>query len=223
VPLKNPDYDRKNCAYAAGCEPWYNPSAFMLPPKGQLGTAPRVISDFRYPWRYTFDLSVQKNFNLGKDKKRYLQFRADIFNVFNHANLKHEPNQATWRMFSQPSEADITIVDYNSWVAANPQRGLQPQSTAAGAPINPDYGRVRDITRNARGASFALPNDFFSIPLPRKFATTQPNNFDITTPEGLKLYRLRRAYNPQFGHFKNFPPETFEPMRNLQFAVKLYF
>ncbi len=223
VPLRNPDYDRKNCAYAAGCEPWYNPSAFMLPPKGQLGTAPRVISDFRYPWRYTFDLSVQKNFNLGKDRKRYLQFRADIFNVFNHANLKHEPNQGTWRMFSQPSEADITIVDYNSWVAANPQRGLQPQSTAAGAPINPDYGRVRDITRNARGTSFALPNDFFSIPLPRKFATAQPNNFDITTPEGLKLYRLRRAYNPQFGHFKNFPPETFEPMRNLQFSVKLYF
>ncbi|MGH9841352.1 MAG: carboxypeptidase regulatory-like domain-containing protein [Blastocatellia bacterium] len=223
VSLKNPDYDRKNCAYAAGCEPWYNPSAFMLPPKGQLGTAPKVISEFRYPWRYTFDLSLQKNFYLGGDRKRYLQFRADIFNVFNHANLKHEPNQGTWRMFSQPSESDITATDYNSWVAANPQRGLQSQSTAAGAPINPDYQRVLDITRNARGSSFALPNDFFSIRLPRKFATTQPNNFDITTPEGLKLYRLRQAYNPQFGHFKNFPPETFDPMRNLQFAVKLYF
>ncbi len=223
APLRNPDYDRENCAYAAGCEPWYNPSAFMLPPKGQLGNSPRAISEERYPWRYTFDLSLQKNFYLGGDRKRYLQFRADIFNVFNHANLKHEPNQATWQMFGQPSEADITVGDYNSWVAANPQRGLQPQSTAAGAPINPDYQRVLDITRKAKGSSFALPNDFFSIPLPRKFATTQPNEFDITTPEGLKLYRLRRAYNPQFGHFKNFPPETFNPMRHLQFAVKLYF
>jgi hypothetical protein len=42
-----------------GCEPYVNPAAFMRPPKGHLGNAPRTLS-ITEPMRHYFDLSIQK-------------------------------------------------------------------------------------------------------------------------------------------------------------------
>jgi len=48
-----------------------------------------------------------------------------------------------------------------------------------------------------------------------------PNQFDITTPEGLKLYRMRQAYTPdRWGFLGARSPYT---PRFLQVAVKIYF
>jgi hypothetical protein len=65
---------------------WFNPAAFVLSPAGQLGNLGR--GTFIGPNLRTFDLSLLKNFDLPKwnDQAR-LQFRAESFNLFNHANF----------------------------------------------------------------------------------------------------------------------------------------
>ena len=62
------------------------PTAFAVQPAGFLGTAGRNI--LRGPGLATLDLSISKNTPLralGDSGK--LEFRAEIFNVFNHINL----------------------------------------------------------------------------------------------------------------------------------------
>ena len=53
--------------------------------------------------------------------------------------------------------------------------------------------QVNNLIVNSRLISGALPLDFFHIQLPEGFATTNANSFDITTLQGLKLYRLRQV------------------------------
>jgi hypothetical protein len=62
---------------------WYNPCAFVAPPAGELGTASRApLSGPRF---VNTDFSVFKNFRLGE--KYALKFRAEFFNLFNHAQF----------------------------------------------------------------------------------------------------------------------------------------
>jgi len=52
------------------------------------------------------------------------------------------------------------------------------------------------------------------------FATTNQNAFDITTLQGLKLYRLRQNYDANFGTLgANLP---YQP-RYIQFGLKVFF
>jgi hypothetical protein len=95
VPLKNPLWD-PSCrvgtaggAAGGGCEPFVNPAAFMRPPKGELGNAPRTLS-IREPFRKYFDLSIQKSFPMpwiGGEGKRKINFRVDALNLFNIPNF----------------------------------------------------------------------------------------------------------------------------------------
>jgi hypothetical protein len=93
VPLKNPLWD-PGCRVGPGvatnsfavCEPYVNPAAFMRPPKGEIGNAPRTLS-IREPTRRYFDLSIQKDFPLGGDGKRKINFRVDALNVLNMPNF----------------------------------------------------------------------------------------------------------------------------------------
>jgi hypothetical protein len=60
---------------------------------------------------------------------------------------------------------------------------------------------MRNVARPANRRSRVpgtqvLPPDFFRVPVPEGFHSMDPNEFDITTAEGLKLYRLRQAYMP---------------------------
>jgi hypothetical protein len=64
---------------------WFNPCAFQQAAAGTFGNAPRFFSNLRNKGVDNTDLSVSKWFNTG-DKLR-TQFRADMFNVFNHSNL----------------------------------------------------------------------------------------------------------------------------------------
>jgi len=79
---------------------------------------------------------------------------------------------------------------------------------------------VNALITNSRLASGALPLDFFHVSIPQGFATTNANAFDITTLSGLKLYRLRQAYDPLFGTLAASTP--YQP-RYVQFGLKLYF
>jgi hypothetical protein len=65
---------------------WFNPTMFDLQPAGTLGNAPR---DFlRGPTLKDVDLSFNKDTKLKRlGEAGNLEFRAEIFNIFNHPNL----------------------------------------------------------------------------------------------------------------------------------------
>jgi len=62
---------------------YFNPAAFALPPAGTFGNAGRNI--LTGPGSYNLDSSLFRMFPVREGMK--LQFRAEFFNTFNHANL----------------------------------------------------------------------------------------------------------------------------------------
>ena len=88
---------------------WLNPAAFSLPGVGQLGSLGRGA--IRGKPVNNVDFSIAKNW---KFKERYgLQFRGEMFNVFNHANfggysnsLNFE-NNSTRSNFGQPTNGSF--------------------------------------------------------------------------------------------------------------------
>jgi TonB-dependent receptor-like protein len=64
-------------------ELYFDPCVFSAPPAGTLGNAGR--NTIVAPRIFNMDLSLQKEFLL--DKKRRLQFRAELFNFLNHTNF----------------------------------------------------------------------------------------------------------------------------------------
>jgi hypothetical protein len=67
---------------------WFNANAFILPPRGEYGTVGRNV--LRGPDLKMVDLSIFKNTRIASQN---LQFRVEIFNLFNHANFA-TPNSA---------------------------------------------------------------------------------------------------------------------------------
>jgi hypothetical protein len=63
---------------------WFNTSCFSSNFVGRYGNAGRNI--IIGPPTHAFDFAALKRFDLGKEQ-RYLQFRAEIFNLFNHPNF----------------------------------------------------------------------------------------------------------------------------------------
>jgi hypothetical protein len=65
---------------------YFDPTAFLLPAAGTLGNVGRNI--LRAPGLVSFDLAMAKEFPLTKlGEKTRIQFRTEIFNIFNHANF----------------------------------------------------------------------------------------------------------------------------------------
>ncbi len=211
VPLVNPLYS-SSCPIGAGCQPFVNPSAFIRPPLGQLGDAPRTLDNVRGPWANSFDMSVQKNINLGESGKRRLQIRVDALNVLNHPTFAVYPNNGGGADFmGAPSTATLTTTAYNTWATAN---GQPMQSTTAGAAI---YNGVVNMVNAQKTAGGALPANFYTIQLPSNFYGKAATSYDITTLQGYKYYQLRTAYSTSFGTlYNNNTP------RYIQFGVKLY-
>ena len=265
VPLKNPLWN-SGCRVGPGvatpnftvCEPYLNPAAFMRPPKGQLGNAPRTLS-ITEPVRRYFDLSLQKDFPLGGDGKRKINFRVDALNVFNMPNFYFNSRGNTPFGFggfpvefqgneciANPSLPDVTTcsgaanqrasvissAEYNAWAGLN---GQPLASTAAGQVI---LGQIRTMVNALRlpprpgqpAGNGALPDNFFSITVPQGFATTNPLLFDIRTLDGFKRWRLRNAYEANFGSLTSGQvgnsfgsPNPGTSSRYLQFGLRIIF
>lgn len=179
----------------------------MRPAKGSLGNAPRTL-DIRAPLQEYFDFSLQKNFPfpfVNDEGRRRVQFRVDFINAFNHPNFRYNNTGNTPPGFGGlPNEGLLVQTDINAWVAANPGR-------------TETLTQVNNLLINNRLASGALPLDFFRVRISEGFATANANSFDITTLEGLKLYRLRQAYDPNFGTLTASTP--YQP-RYIQFGIK---
>jgi hypothetical protein len=67
---------------------WFNTAAFTPAPLGRFGTSPRTDA-FRLPGLVNVDFSATKAFHFGES--RSFEFRAEMFNLFNHFN----PDPAT--------------------------------------------------------------------------------------------------------------------------------
>jgi len=84
---------------AQGPDGWFNAEAFAVPRPGTFGSAGRNI--LSGPAFKTVDFGLSKQFSF--NEQRYLQFRAEFFNLFNHPNLTL-PN----RFIDQPTAGKIS-------------------------------------------------------------------------------------------------------------------
>jgi hypothetical protein len=172
-----------------------------------------------------FDLSFQKDFRLpffNKEGKRRINFRVDLLNAFNHPNFRYNqvgntpPGFGTFPTeFTTENEtvngvarpAVITNAEYTAWATFN---GITPSAA--------QLAQIRAMVNAVRLPSNALPLDFFHVGIPEGFATTNPNSFDIRRLAGFKLYRLRQAYDTNFGTLR----EVQQP-RYIQFGIRIFF
>ncbi|MGH9846677.1 MAG: hypothetical protein ACREEM_48885, partial [Blastocatellia bacterium] len=218
VPLLNPNWSR-SCPTGQNCEPYFNPSAFMRPAKGTLGSAPRTFDQARAPRQEFLDLAIKKDFGLGKERRRRLELRVDFINAFNHPIFRMGRLEDAGEIFALPSEATITNADYDAWRAFDTTRPARttPEGAAKLAQIN------AIITGSRVAGTQVLPRDFFRLPLPDRFFTRNANSFDISTLEGLKHYRLRQVYTADRWGFLDVGSRSGYAPRFIQFALKLYF
>ena len=86
----NPDFKGK--VILGRVDQWFDPHAFTLPTAGTFGNAGR--SSFRGPGLVNVDTSLFKRIPIREGMT--LQFRAEAFNVFNHANFAF-PNQVVFQ------------------------------------------------------------------------------------------------------------------------------
>jgi hypothetical protein len=63
---------------------WFNPCAFVQPATGSFGNEGR--NAIQGPGYVNWDFSVFKNIQLSERNR--LQFRAELFNILNHTNLR---------------------------------------------------------------------------------------------------------------------------------------
>jgi hypothetical protein len=70
---------------------WFNPAAFALPTQGTYGNEGR--NEFYGPPTHQIDFSVFKNFRIGE--RVTLQFRVEIFNIFNFVNFSEPANNVS--------------------------------------------------------------------------------------------------------------------------------
>ena len=92
-------------------QPAFNTALFSVPPLGQMGNVPRRF--FYGPGLANFDMALQKDLALTESKS--LEFRAEAFNAFNHAQ------------FFGPATVDgnISSSNFGKIVSADAPRQLQ--------------------------------------------------------------------------------------------------
>ena len=74
-----------------GQDQWFDPRAFQMPTAGTFGNVSR--GSLRGPRLVNVDTSLFKKFTI--NERWNLQFRAEAFNVFNHATFSH-PQQVVF-------------------------------------------------------------------------------------------------------------------------------
>jgi hypothetical protein len=94
----------------------FNTSCFALPPVGTFGNAaPGMLYG---PGINNFDMSLGKRIQLGSSDQRYLRFRAETFNTFNHTQF------LTWNtaaQFNPTTGAQVNAIFGTPASARNPR------------------------------------------------------------------------------------------------------
>jgi hypothetical protein len=120
-PILNPGRTAENIKVGTLAR-WFDPTAFSLPPVGELGNAGRNF--MIGPGFWNIDFSAMKNTRINESVN--LQFRAEFFNVFNHAN---------WGL---------------------PNAAVFVQAPNGGGTYNPIAGRITTLANPMRQIQFAL-------------------------------------------------------------------
>jgi hypothetical protein len=113
----------------SGCDPnsgfhksineYFNTACFTQPLAGQFGNSGRDI--LRGPGINNWDMGIGKDFNF--TERVAFQFRAEAFNVFNHAQYGYDPNTAT--SIGAPIDNNPNDAAYGKVLAARPGRIIQ--------------------------------------------------------------------------------------------------
>ncbi len=102
VPNWNPNF--KGPVILGRPDQWFDPRAFLMPAPGTFGNVAR--GSLRGPGLVNVDMSLFKKFTISE--KLNLQFRAEAFNLFNHANFSY-PNEVVFNGSAvSPSAGVIT-------------------------------------------------------------------------------------------------------------------
>ena len=81
---------------------WFNPQAYARPAAGTFGNTPR--NNMYGPGQYQWDIAVFKN--VAVKGRQSFQFRAEIFNFLNHANLNNPSTDPTSATFGRITSKD---------------------------------------------------------------------------------------------------------------------
>jgi hypothetical protein len=81
---------------------WFNPAAYARPAAGTFGNAPR--NNMYGPGQYQWDIALFKNVTVKGSHS--FQFRAEIFNFLNHANLNNPSTDPTSSTFGRVTSKD---------------------------------------------------------------------------------------------------------------------
>ena len=100
TPSWNPNF--KGPVILGKPDQWFDPNAFVMPTAGTFGNVAR--GSLRGPGLVSFDTSLFKRVRISEELN--LQFRAEAFNVFNHANFSY-PNQIVFSGNGYSSSAGV--------------------------------------------------------------------------------------------------------------------
>lgn len=103
----------------------FNPFAFRTTLSGQIGNSPR--SPFRFPSQFFTDVNLTKNFNFSERYK--LQFRTELFNVFNKTIFNDVFQTIPDRLPTDPAFSSISnlaaISQFGQFFATRDPRQIQ--------------------------------------------------------------------------------------------------
>ena len=107
-----------NCGTTVACKLWLNRSSFTAPPVGTPGNVGK--GQFHGPGFWNWDMGVFKNFPLSE--RVTLQFRGELFNVFNHTNFSYDTTGSRSR---SPVQANPAASNFGQILGAADPRIIQ--------------------------------------------------------------------------------------------------
>jgi hypothetical protein len=118
VPLVNPTWD-SNCAGplpdTAGrrpCQFYINPAAFVAPPAGEFGDAPKFFDTLRARPYFNEDVSISKRTNV--TERIVINFQASAFNIFNRVVFAPGGAQTTIYNLAPPDLGPASLANSNT-------------------------------------------------------------------------------------------------------------
>lgn len=133
---------KKGPAATSGLGPQYlNPASFTLAPSGDTGGGPSgdcvapflpqecglgnnsQSADFYGPGTNNWDISLFKNFQLGSNEARHLQFRWETYNTFNHTQFTSINTSANFKSYNPATGKNPNpATPFGQFTAAAPAR-----------------------------------------------------------------------------------------------------
>ena len=123
---------------------WFNPNMFTVAPPGQFGNVPRGA--LYGPGLFDWDFSMSKDTSLGEAGK--LEFRADFFNILNHAN------------FGFPSVWNSNYGVFNTAGTISSPPPVFPATTLPASVMNETAGEISNTADYSREIQFSLRFEF---------------------------------------------------------------